>query len=672
MFYRVAVNYPQKNKGLTYLAHESEQVNIGDVVTVPLGKREALGCVLEQVSAVPEGIEPKRIKSLSLEYPNITSKELKIFSWMADYYHFSMGKLIFDTLPASKKKPRPLTVNKNTDVSGQITLTSAQQEVSRSIRATIGKFSRHLIHGVTGSGKTVVYTDIIKDVLARGQSVLYLLPEINLTPQFLKTFTQELVEPVHTFHSEISASQKYLLWKRASDLDTPEIFVGVRSSVFLPIKNLGLIVVDEEHDSSFKQEDRCPYHARDVAMKKAQIYNCPIVLGSATPSLETFQFFKKNPQPDVHYYSLKERPGGAKLPVIKLVDIRTKEKTHEEKMQMKKEDSLWPLSPEVVSGIKSGLEKKEQILVFLNRLGFASHVQCRACGHQFYCPNCSVTMRYFKAKNTLECQHCDFKQALPEQCPKCFSLTIIPKGFGTERVEIELKKHFPEARVDRFDRDEVKTFKQLEEKLDAFHSGKIDILVGTQMLSKGHNFKRVKKVFILGIDQQLNLPDFRSQERTFQTITQVSGRAGRYSDDGEVIIQTYSPESSIFNYLKNEETNAFIESELSLREMCHCPPFYKIISMYFSHKNQSTLISEVTQKIAPMLKHLGQTHFKDVSILGPTPAGIEKRANQYTWVVILKSNQVNQLHNLLNTFDNNYKALSGLSIKSDVDPQHLF
>lgn len=659
---RIAVNFPLKNNGLIYFYED--ELSRGQVVEVPLGKRSELGCVL----SIDEENSPeykdtpvdkiKTVKNIIADW-KLEENELQLFEWMAQYYHYSLGQLIFDCLPHHLKRPRNLeqTVGEGKEL--EFVPNPVQKTIIESIREGLGQFQRHLIHGVTGSGKTIVYLDLIKSTLEKGKSVLFLLPEINLTPQFVATFAKYLDAPIWSYHSELSDSQKYQIWLSARNVQQGTLILGVRSSVFIPVSNLGLIIIDEEHDTSFKQDDRCPYNARDVASKKAQLLGIPIVLGSATPSLESYASFHQSNQ---NLYEMKERAGNAFLPEVKLIDAREKSET---------EENTWPLVPQSVTSIKEALERKEQVLVFVNRLGFASYIQCRGCGQQFNCPNCSITLRYYKRKNHLACHHCEYKDELPGQCPSCGCLTLTQKGFGTEKVQEVLQEIFPDKVIERFDRDEIKNFKQLEERLNDFHDGKIDIMVGTQMLSKGHNFEKVKLVLILGIDNQLNFPDFRSSERVYQTLTQVAGRAGRYSQDGKVLIQTLNPENSIFQIVQRHDFHQFYQDELKIRELCECPPFKRLAMVHFTSRFQDKLIPHVTEHVGVMIRGLISKHFPEVSLLGPRPAHIEKKSNQFTWSILLKSRDLTQLHNLLKSFEMNYKSMSGISYKIDIDPYTL-
>lgn len=661
---RIAVNYPLKNQGLLY--HYEGELKRGDVVEVPLGKRSSLGCVLspdESEHAEYKSTPLDKIKEIKEVVPawTLTESELALYEWMASYYHYSLGQLIFDCLPHHLKRPRPLEKTLGEGMELEFKPNHLQEAVIDGIEKNLESFGRFLVHGVTGSGKTVVYLDLIKETVEKGKSVLFLLPEINLTPQFISTFARYLNVPVYSYHSELSDSQKYQTWLMARTLNEPCLILGVRSSVFIPVANLGLILIDEEHDTSFKQDDRCPYNARDVASKKAQLLNIPLVMGSATPSIESYAAFhdKKNSS---NLFEMKERAGDAYLPAIELVDSRDK---------AAKEDDIWPLVPKSLDAIKEALGRKEQVLVFVNRLGFASYIQCRACGKQFQCPNCSVALRFYKRKSVLGCNHCDYKEPLPNQCTSCGCLTLTNKGFGTEKIQEVLEKVLPDKRIERFDREEIKNFTQLEARLDDFHAGKIDVMVGTQMLSKGHNFEKVKLVLILGIDSQLNFPDFRAVERVYQTLTQVSGRAGRYSKDGRVLIQTLNPDSSLFHIVKAHDFHRFYEDELKLRGMSGTPPYKRLAMIHFSSRFQDKLIQHVSESIGPMVKGMVRSHFHEVDVLGPRPAQVEKKSNQFTWSILLKSSDLGQLHNLLKSFEMNYKPMASVTYKIDIDPYSI-
>lgn len=662
-YFLVAVNSPFNGSLLTYKAtpEMTAVLKRGQLVKVPLGKRVIDGC-LWGVGDISSIKNPEKIKTIiEIESDIFLSEiECELYQWMASYYHYSLGQLIYDVLPPFLKRPRKLNFDQGEGQALDLVMNDEQQNVVEQISAHgFESFSKWLVHGVTGAGKTLIYLEIIKKILGQKKSVLFLLPEINLTPQFLKTFQTYLDVPIYSYNSSVSNSDKFGLWKLLQEDDNPKMILGVRSSIFLPIKNLGLVIVDEEHDQSFKQDDRCTYNARDVAIKRAALLKIPIILGSATPMVETYKSFIET----THYFPLRKRAMDARLPSIQLIDMRGRSKIESEKI-------IWPYSSESIAKIKLALEKKEQVLVFINRLGYANYLQCNACGHQFACPNCSTNLKYFKKRWELSCQTCEYKQPAPEMCPECMTINLSPKGFGTEKAYEILKDLLPTNKIERFDRDEIKTFTQLESILEKFHNKEIDILVGTQMLSKGHNFQNVNLVLILGIDSQLNFPDFRSNERVYQTLTQVSGRAGRFGKDAEVLVHTLAPENKIFSYLKNHTFEEFYQDELPMREMCSSPPMKKLILIYFNSKSQEMVIKE-SSNLANTLRQMAAKHFNQVEILGPRPSMIEKKVNKFTWSLMVRSADVNQLHNLIRTFSKNYHPPHTISLKIDVDPYYF-
>jgi primosomal protein N' (replication factor Y) len=664
-YYQIAVNFPGRNSILTYMS--KVDLKRGDLVEVPLGKRKSKGIILGEAS--PKEIKEasqyqlKEIDSIIENSVGLSENELELYKWTASYYHYSLGKLIFDSLPKILKRPRKVDFIEGRGNQFEGELTHEQDVAYRGIaKKLIAKFSQHYVHGITGSGKSIVFLKLIQDTIKSGKSAQFLLPEINLTPQFIELFSNYLDCKILTYHSAITASEKYTIWKTLHDLDEPVLVMGVRSSVYLPLKNLGLIVIDEEHDHSFKQSDRCPYNGRDVAIKKASLHECPVVLGSATPSLENFYLFKNEVQ-NRHYYAMKNRAMEATLPKLLIEDSR---ENHYEGI-----DS-WPLLPKTIEAIKGRLENSEQVLVFINKLGFSHFVQCRSCGHRFINEKCGCdnNLRYFKKKNLLSCAHCEYKEPLPKSCPECGNMALLQKGFGTEKVLEVLQDFFPQNRLERFDRDEITNLNQLKDKLERFHSGDIDLLVGTQMLAKGHNFKKVNLVVILGVDSQISSPDFRASERLYQLVNQVSGRAGRYSDHGEVIIQTMSPSHNVFNHMSKHDFDEFYQGELSLRELCDCPPFTKLGMIYFSSRFRDRAI-QVSAEVAEKLKTTFMNDQYQLKIMGPVALTIEKKSGQYSWAIMLKSQNPQELHTAISTFESNYRPISNVSYKIDIDPYQI-
>ncbi len=669
-FASVALKTPFNESFLTYGEGDFQgQLKKGMLVSVPLGKRTLLGVVLkeglledclqeqnltkDQIKDIQEIVDPGFI---------LPEQERNFFSWVAKYYHYPLGQLFIEMLPSPVKRMKDPEGFLGKGESLKFSLNFNQEALLQKITSAKKGLQSWLLHGVTGSGKTAIYLKLIQKTLLENRSVLFLLPEINLSPQFVNFIGEYVSCNIYTYNSSLKLSQKYLLWRFLLQDETPKIIIGVRSSIFLPIKNLGLIIVDEEHDSSFKQDELCPYNARDLAYKKAQDHESILVLGSATPSLETFYRFKFL-KPD-HYLPLRERVGDAKLPDFHIVDMKSSS-------EQKKKNDLWPFHEEALKQIEEKLRKKEQVVVFINRLGYASFVQCRACGKTFDCLNCSVPLKYFKQRNELNCLFCNFKRPLFESCPDCGNLNLLPKGFGTEKVLDFLQNHFPSSVIERFDRDEIKNTQDLHSALDRFHQGDIDIFVGTQMLSKGHNFKKVNLVVILGIDSQLNFPDYRAQEKVYQTIEQISGRSGRFSDKSEVLLLTNSPGNKIFEFIQKHDFDGALFQELDYRQNFNYPPFSFLGVLYLTGKNFDKVRQEAF-KVALFFKNLREKIEKNCSleILGPRAALVEKRSNKFTWTLVLRTKERSHLHLAFHNLK--YFSLdTSISYKIDIDPYFI-
>jgi len=657
----VAVNTPFNNSILTYrISEEFGDWKKGTLVKVPLGRRSEKGCLLGPASEVPEGYKVKEVKERYHPELDLSESSVDICHWIASYYHYPVGQLLFDILPKPLKSPRKLKYIEGLNKPLGFELTAKQKSICKDIvdKVATGGFSA-LIHGVTGSGKSIIYLNIIQEVLKKNKTILFLLPEINLTPQFLKTFSLHLDVPIYSYHSSMSNSDRYGLWRLVEKDEGPKVIIGVRSSIFLPINNLGLIIVDEEHDTSFKQEDRCCYNARDVALKMGHDRKIGVLLGSATPSTESFYAYKELGRGP--YYCLSERPGEAILPKVELLDERS---SWEDKFQ------TYPFQPKSFEEIDRALEKGEQVLIFVNRLGYASYLQCHSCGHIFQCPNCSSNLKYFQSRGRVDCYICGYQDRAPNMCPECTNLNIVQKGYGTEKLHKILEEKYPEKNVGRFDRDLVKTFNQLKEVLSQFSEGKIDILVGTQMLSKGHNFEKVNLVLVFGQDSYLSFPDFRANERVFQQLTQISGRAGRYSPDSKVLIHTLIPEHPLYQLVIDHSFDGFYQDEMSLRDLCQCPPYTNQAALYLTGKLQEKVEKEA-YLVADVCRTLIEKKFSACQLLGPKPAMIEKRVNKYTWCLLLKSKDRNQLHNCLHSLMRNHRPDHHAQVKVDIDPYHF-
>jgi len=663
-YYLTAVNTPFNRSLLTYSSEDTYKV--GDLVEVPLGKnRYEKGCVLELINDVEKlksEIKLEKIRKIKGRFVGIEKLDeefLNYLKWVAEYYHYPVGQHIFDVLPKPMKRPKEIRLIDGQNKELEYELTIEQKEAISTISKYENQYKKFLLHGVTGSGKTSVYIETIKKTMSAGKNVLFLIPEINLTPQFLTVLKKSVSGKILSYHSSITNSEKFKVWNLINENSEPYIMVGVRSSIFLPYKELGLIIVDEEHDTSFKQEDRCPYHARDIAIKKAHGLNIPIILGSATPTIETYQ--QATSVLD-GYIRMAQRPKNISMPTVEIIDGRDR--------NSRVREEVWPFTDLGLQKIKEKVNQNEQVLVFVNRLGFASFVQCRSCGEGFECPNCSTSLKYFKKTQTLNCSFCEYKIPFPESCPSCGNMKLLQKGFGTEKLQEVLQKEFPSKTIDRFDRDNIKNFNELKDILERFKTGKIDILVGTQMLSKGHNFENVNLVVVLGIDSQLNFPDFRSNEKVFQLLTQVAGRPGRSQKQGHVQVETLSPDNKIFERVKNYQWEDFYKDELEVRKILGYPPYTRMCAIYFSSRFRERA-SDAAIWSKDFFEFVKNKELSSLEVLGPRPLSIEKRANKFTWNILIKTNNISDLHRSIEAFQQNSKFHQSVSVKVDIDPQQL-
>lgn len=499
-------------------------------------------------------------------------------------------------------------------------LTSEQQVALQAITTAMDQqiAQTFLLHGVTGSGKTEVYLQAIQKVLEEGKEAIMLVPEISLTPQMTERFRSRFGEMVAVMHSGLSVGEKYDEWRKIQQ-GKVKVVVGARSAIFAPFTNIGLIILDEEHESTYKQEDSPRYHARDVAIWRSEFYNCPIILGSATPALESFARAKKGVY---KLLSLKHRALHQALPTVFIADMREELRQGNRSM----------FSQSLIEAIRLRLEKKEQMVLFLNRRGYSSFVLCRDCGTVVQCPNCDISLTYHRTTEKLKCHYCGYEEHVPQICPQCQSDHIRYFGTGTQKVEEELYKLFPEARVLRMDVDTTKHKGAHEEILETFGAGHADILLGTQMIAKGLDFPNITLVGVLSADTSLHLPDYRAAERTFQLLTQVSGRAGRHDKLGEVIIQTYTPEHYAIELAKTQEYEPFYEREMFLRRRSNYPPYYFVALIQLSHEDVM-MAAEYAGRVADWLR--GNLS-NQVAIIGPTTASIARLQNRYRYQCLIK------------------------------------
>ncbi len=542
-----------------------------------------------------------------------------------------------------------------------LTFTAAQETIFEKIITAIeaGQFQTFLLHGVTGSGKTEIYIRCIQRILEKGKTAIMMVPEISLTPQTVERFRQRFGDRVAILHSGLSQTERYLEWKKIRD-GKVSIAVGARSAVFAPFKNLGMIVIDEEHDGSYKQDSNPRYHARDTAVMRAKSLNAVVLMGSATPSLESVQNTRLG---KYTHLSLENRIGERMLPLVSLTDMRR---------ERKKFKNFAMLSGVLRSAIRDRLARKEQIFLFLNRRGTARFVFCPDCGYVLECAHCSVTLTFHGTQDRLLCHYCNFRARMPNHCVECSSEVIRFSGFGTQKLEEEVQKLFPQAQVTRLDRDTTRgrdSFAAMHRNMTA---GKIDILIGTQMITKGHDFPNVTLVGVVHADLALNIPDFRSCERAFQLFTQVAGRAGRGEVPGKVIIQTNNPDHYMFEFVREHDVNAFHEKELKLRRQLNYPPFTRLVAIEIVSANES-LGQNMAQKLGRALTTA--IHKKGVELLGPSKAALYQIQNKFRWHLILRGPNMQTLKGILADSQQlqDIKSTSNAKIKLtiDVDPFNL-
>lgn len=539
-----------------------------------------------------------------------------------------------------------------------VSLTREQTDTLDKIKAALHKstYSPFLVYGVTGSGKTQIYIEAIKEVLKSGKQALVLVPEISLTPQIISRFKANFGPQVGCLHSRMSAGERFDTWRRIKKGDIP-IVVGARSAVFSPFENLGLIVADEEHVASYKQDDPAPrYNGRDVAVMRAKLAGATVILGSATPSLESYHNALKG---KYALCQLKERVEKQKLPAVTIVDLGNE----------RREGSRKLLSANLQSLLKDRTGKGEQVLLFLNRRGFSTFIKCEDCGYVEKCPRCNITLTFHRTDFTLRCHYCNYQKKAPDSCPGCRGFRFTYRGAGTQKIEDELKKDFPNASMQRMDLDSTAKKGAHRRLLSDFGKKKFGVLVGTQMITRGLDFPDVTLVGVISADMGLDLPDFRSKERTFQLLTQVAGRAGRGDREGRVVVQTYYPEDWAIKLAASHDFEEFYRRELEQRRELGYPPFNHLILLVFSGRTLKT-VTEKARKFASRLgrKTKGQ---KGLEILGPAPAPLPKIKNQYRWQLLIKTKSILGTSGLIRKLleeEKTSKQNTAVRITIDVDP----
>lgn len=535
------------------------------------------------------------------------------------------------------------------------TLTIEQENIIREYINSDDKM--FLLKGVTGSGKTEVYMKLVERVLLEGKSAIILVPEIALTPQMIERFKGRFGVNVALFHSKLSDGERFDEWFRVKE-GKAKVIVGARSAIFLPAKNLGLIIIDEEHENTYKSEQNPKYQTKEVAEYLSELKGCKVILGSATPSIETYYRALTG---EMKLLELNSRVDNKAMPPMKVIDMRNELKGGNKSL----------FSRELFIAIQERLKRKEQIILFLNRRGFSTFVSCRSCGYVFKCDECDISMTYHK-NGLLICHYCGKTKREPRECPKCHSKYVKFFGAGTQRVEEEVKKYFNNVRILRMDVDTTRDKHSYERIYNTFKNGEADILIGTQMVSKGLDFKNVTLVGILAADMSINIPDYRAAERTFQIITQVAGRAGRGDKQGEVLIQTYTPQHYSLQYAVNYDYEGFYEKEFTVRAMMKYPPFGKLLLINGTSKKEE-LLKNFMHKITMMIKPLVENCL-DIEILGPIPCMISKVKENYRWQIVIKGEFDSYFSKNIKEilYDENKNVYNDIRISMDINPNNLF
>lgn len=647
------------------------QVMRGCRVVVPFGKKKIYtGVVLQTHNNEPMGVEMKSILELLDECPIVNEHQITFWQWIANYYICPLGDVMKAALPGAMKPKDEKALKESTrnrrggKTTASLTetdlpnpLNNVQQIALEEVEESFQEKNVTLLHGVTSSGKTELYIHLISKALKQGKQVLYLLPEIALTTQITDRLRQFFGEKMGVYHSKFTDIQRLEVYKRQASSQPYQIILGVRSSIFLPYQNLGLIIVDEEHEQSYKQQEPAPrYHARNAAIMLANQFGAKTLLGTATPSFEVYHLGHKG---IYGYVKLTQRFRNMQLPTIEVVDIKEAKR----KRQMK-----GIFSPRLIEAMRTSLDHKEQVILFQNRRGFASFIECKTCGWVPRCPHCDVTLTLHKKTSTLTCHYCGYTTRIPDCCPACEEKKFIDVGTGTEKIEEQLHQIFPEAKALRMDLDTAKTRLQFERIINDFSTHQADILIGTQMVTKGLDFDRVSTVGILNADNMLNLPDFRSYERTFQTLSQVAGRAGRNQTPGLVILQTRSADSDIIRQITHGDYWQMFYTQMLERQMFNYPPFRRLIYVYLRHTDDHLLEHLATEMASKLRGVFGER------VLGPDRPPVARIQSLYIRKIMLKIERnlpPQKVRQTLISIQQQMMALpvaKSLNIYYDVDP----
>lgn len=586
----------------------------------------------------------EKILKVLKEYNKVLKSDLTKIS-------VSSVKTLLDKNIIYEVKEESYRLNLESNLEKKKELTSLQKQIVDEVLSFRNKNEVFLLHGVTGSGKTEVYMELIEKLLKKGKESIVLVPEISLTEQIVSRFRSRFKENIAILHSKLSDGEKYDEWRKIARGEI-KIVIGARSAIFAPLKNIGIIIIDEEHTTSYKQENTPKYSAIDIAKERCKYHNCPLILGSATPTLESYARAKKNVY---HLLEMKERVNNHPLPKIELVDM------NEEMKRCKGH-----FSNILVDRIQKCLENQEQIILLLNRRGYSSFVSCKKCGYVEKCPNCDITLTYHKSSNMLRCHYCGYATNRKDICPSCHEKSITNLGIGTEKIEEEIHELLPDAKVIRMDFDTTSKKGSHQKIIESFKNHEYDILLGTQMIAKGLDFSNVTLVGVINADTSLNIPDFRSSEYTFQLLSQVSGRSGRGEKEGSVVIQTFNKDHYAIDLASKHDYIHFYEQEMKIRHELNYPPYYYLTVVRILSDNYEKARNESSKIKDYFIKNLTNT-----TILGPTIGSILKVNNIYRFQIILKYKKENDLYPCLKNLLEHYKNHHKVKIDIEFNPTHI-
>jgi primosomal protein N' (replication factor Y) len=671
LYWEVCVAAPLTQSFTYYsVANKLSQNLQGCFVRVPFGKRSADGFVIRSLPAEEAQKSPfeiKKIESIDVSTAKIQQERIQWLQWISEYYLFPIGEVFALSKPPlppkeNQRKSKKPSAAPDLATKTPLILSADQQKVVSAISQT-NEFKVHCLFGVTGSGKTEVYMELINKTLSSTEgAALVMVPEISLTPQLIQRFIERFGNQVAVIHSQLTEREKSNFWQELVQ-KKKRIAIGTRSALFCPIPDLKFIVVDEEHEPSFKQEEKLKYHARDCAIMLAKELNIPIVLGSATPSLETWQN-AMNKKYVLH--ELKMRAASEDSVEVQVLDLKNDNKLHSQKPS-------W-MTEELFVAVKEALDNNQQSALFLNRRGLSQMVMCESCGYVHECPNCDISLT-LHSNHSLLCHYCDYTESFKTKCPSCREGELKPFGLGTEQMEKDIQEYFPQAIVRRADRDEVQNRLDMEEIIRDMSENKINILIGTQMIAKGLDFPSLQVVGLVLADIGFNVPDFRATERSFQLTTQMAGRAGRHSKKtgfkGKVFVQTYNPDHPSLVFALKSDFAGFMQQEAHNRKLFNYPPFVKLISIRIQ-SNDLLNAQKVAQSLARGLEVARESYSKagqDFEILGPAQSALFKLRNKFRFQILIKGKEAKALNQALKQVLNRKEVqVPGVRIIPDVDP----